>query len=65
MLATTPWCNVVIDKIDRGQTPLTLKLPAGPHAVVLTNGEFKVKRSLSIVITPNETTRKRLDFDTP
>jgi serine/threonine protein kinase len=63
VLATTPWCNVTIDKQDRGQTPLTTKLAAGPHTLVLTNAEFKVKRSLTITIEPNQTLRKRLDFD--
>jgi serine/threonine protein kinase len=65
VLATTPWCNVTIDSASRGTTPLTVTLPAGPHTVVLTNAEFKVKRSLSISIAPNATLRKRLDFDTP
>ena len=63
VLATTPWCSVSIDKIDRGTTPLTVKLAAGSHALVLTNTEFKVHRSLSVVIQPNEMLRKRLDFD--
>ncbi len=65
VLATTPWCNVFIDGLARGTTPLTITLPAGQHTIGLTNPEFKVKRVLSVAIEPNATTRKRLDFDSP
>jgi tRNA A-37 threonylcarbamoyl transferase component Bud32 len=62
VLATSPWCNVKIDGADKGPTPLRIKLPAGKHIVVLTNPEFKINRTLPVMILPNETTRKPLDF---
>ncbi|MDB4971597.1 MAG: Protein kinase [Myxococcales bacterium] len=62
LLASSPWCNVKIDGQDKGPTPVSVKLPAGKHTVVLTNPEFKISRTLPVMILPNETTRKRLDF---
>ena len=62
MLASDPWCNVTIDGQERGTTPLTLKLRSGSHQVTLTNSEFKVKRTLPVVIQPDQILRKRLDF---
>ena len=62
LLATSPWCNVRIDGVDKGPTPINVKLPAGKHTVVLTNPEFKINRSLPVMIMPNETNRKRYDF---
>lgn len=65
MLATTPWCEVTIDKVAKGTTPLTTKLPAGTHTVVLSNSEFHVKRTVTLTVLPDQTLRKRYDFDTP
>ncbi|HEY1585455.1 MAG TPA: protein kinase, partial [Polyangia bacterium] len=62
LLATSPWCNVRIDGVDKGPTPINVKLPAGKHTVVLSNPEFKINRSLPVMIMPNETNRKRYDF---
>jgi hypothetical protein len=62
LLATSPWCNVKVDGVDKGPTPINLKLPAGKHTVVLTNPEFKINRSLPVMIMPNEINRKRYDF---
>jgi serine/threonine protein kinase len=62
LLASSPWCNVSIDGVNQGPTPISVKLPAGRHTVVLSNPEFKISRSLPITIVPNETLRKRLDF---
>ncbi|MGZ3426926.1 MAG: protein kinase domain-containing protein [Polyangia bacterium] len=62
LLATSPWCNVKIDGVDKGPTPLSVKLPAGKHNVVLTNPEFKINRSVPVMILPNQTERKRYDF---
>jgi hypothetical protein len=62
VVASSPWVNVAVDGSDRGQTPVSLKLPAGKHTVVLTNPEFKINRSLSVLVLPNETVRKKLDF---
>jgi len=62
LLATSPWCNVKIDGVDKGPTPLTVKLPAGKHTVLLTNPEFKINRTVPLMILPNETNRKRYEF---
>jgi hypothetical protein len=53
---------VSIDGADKGPTPISVKLPAGRHTVVLSNPEFKINRTIGVVIAPNETVRKRLDF---
>ena len=50
-------------KKRRPRTPVSVKLPAGKHTVVLTNPEFKISRTLPVVVLPNQTTRKRLDFN--
>jgi hypothetical protein len=65
VLATTPWCEVAIDKVAHGTTPLTTKLAAGNHVLMLTNNEFHVRRTLTVTIEANQVLRKKLDFDTP
>jgi serine/threonine protein kinase len=62
LIASTPWCNVRVDGVDRGPTPVSLKLPAGKHTLVLTNPEFKINRTVAVPIAPNETARKKFDF---
>jgi hypothetical protein len=62
LVATSPWCRVIVDGTDRGATPLKIKLPAGPHTLLLVNPEFHINRSFPVTIQPNETVRKRLDF---
>ncbi|HZS40032.1 MAG TPA: serine/threonine-protein kinase [Polyangia bacterium] len=62
VVASNPWAQISVDGSDRGQTPVSLKLPAGKHTVVLTNPEFKINRSISVMVLPNETVRKKLDF---
>jgi hypothetical protein len=62
VVASSPWCTVTVDGAARGTTPLSLKLKAGPHEVVLANPEYKIKRTLAVEIEPNTTVRKSLDF---
>jgi len=62
LLASSPWCNVKIDGVNRGPTPLNVKLSAGQHTVVLSNPEFKINRTVPVVVMPNQTTKKRYDF---
>jgi hypothetical protein len=62
VIASSPWCTVTVDGQARGTTPLALKLKAGPHQVALANPEYKIKRTLSVDIEPNQTVRKSLDF---
>ena len=61
-IASNPWCSVAVDGVDRGQTPVNLKLAAGKHTLVVTNPEFHIKRQITVTIKPNETVRKKLDF---
>jgi serine/threonine protein kinase len=61
-IASNPWVLVTVDGVARGQTPLSLTLPAGKHTILLSNPEYKVKRQLSVSIAPGETVRKKLDF---
>jgi hypothetical protein len=63
LLASSPWCNVSIDGVSKGPTPVSVKLRAGKHTVVLSNPEFKISRTLPVLIMPNQTLRKRLDFN--
>jgi tRNA A-37 threonylcarbamoyl transferase component Bud32 len=63
LLASSPWCNVSIDGVNKGPTPVSVKLRAGKHNVVLSNPEFKIARTLPVLILPNQTLRKRLDFN--
>jgi len=62
VIATSPWCSVAVDGQARGTTPLSMKLKAGAHEIVLANPEYKIKRTLSVDIEPNQTVRKSLDF---
>jgi len=62
VIASSPWCTVAVDGKPRGTTPLSLKLDAGAHDVVLANPDYKIKRSLAVDIEPNQTVRKSLDF---
>jgi hypothetical protein len=62
VVASSPWCNVTVDGQARGTTPLSVKLKAGSHEVVLVNPEFKIKRTLSVEVEPGQTVRKSLDF---
>jgi len=62
VIASSPWCTVTVDGQARGTTPLSLKLKAGAHDVVLANPEYKIRRSLSVDIEANQTVRKSLDF---
>jgi hypothetical protein len=62
VVASSPWCNVSIDGADKGPTPVSAKVQAGKHTVVLSNPEFKISRTLSVMVQPGETVRKKLDF---
>jgi serine/threonine protein kinase len=61
-IASNPWCSVTIDGVDHGQTPVNIKLPAGRHALTVTNPDYHIKRQFSVTILPNQTVRKKLDF---
>jgi serine/threonine protein kinase len=62
VLATSPWCEVIVDGEPRGPTPLTLKLSAGQHDIQLSNDDWKIHRSLPLNIHADETLRKKMVF---
>ncbi len=62
VIGSSPWCQVTVDGVARGTTPVNLRVKAGAHTVVLSNPEFQIKRTLSLDIEPNQTLRKMLDF---
>jgi hypothetical protein len=62
VVESSPWCNVSVDHVASGTTPLSVKLAAGSHEVVLTNSEFKIRRTLQVEIEGGRMLRKRLDF---
>ncbi len=62
VIASSPWCTVSVDGQARGTTPLSLKLKAGAHQVLLANPDYKIKRTLAIEIEANQTVRRSLDF---
>jgi serine/threonine protein kinase len=62
VIASSPWCNVTVDGVDSGQTPISLTLKAGPHKVLLTNPEFKIRREATIVLQSDQIVRKKFDF---
>jgi hypothetical protein len=61
-ITSSPWCAVEIDGADRGQTPVKLTVAAGSHKITLSNPEYGIKRQLTVVVHPNETVRKSLEF---
>jgi serine/threonine protein kinase len=62
VLASSPWCHVSVDGVSHGTTPVTLKLKAGTHTVVVSNPEFRVHRTLSVEVQEGRTLRKMLEF---
>jgi serine/threonine protein kinase len=62
VVASSPWCHVAVDGVDRGPTPLLLTLPAGPHTVELRNAEFRISKRFTVEVKAGETVRKSLDF---
>jgi hypothetical protein len=62
VVASSPWCQVAVDGVARGPTPLHVDLPAGTHTVELTNAQFHIARKLTVLIHAHQTVRKSLDF---
>jgi hypothetical protein len=57
--ASPGWCNVSVDGVARGATPVAgLELPAGTHHVVCTPPDH-APLSTSVNVTPDGTTRYR------
>jgi hypothetical protein len=64
VVAATPWCEVTVDGIGVGPTPLKVELTAGTHRVRLVNPDFHVDRSATVLIRPQQIERKRFEFPT-
>ncbi len=61
---SAPWSLVSIDGKAQGQTPLVgLKLPAGPHSLLLQNPELHREASYTVTIEPGETTARRIGLE--
>ena len=50
-----PVLTVNVDGKSRGDVPVNLKLPVGPHKVRLTNSKTKYLEKIDVVIIENET----------
>jgi serine/threonine protein kinase len=62
VILSSPQCEVSIDEVHRGSTPLELELPSGTHQVMLENRKFRIARKLEVTVPPGGTVRKKLDF---
>jgi len=60
VLEAHPTASVAIDGEPRGQTPLTLALPAGSHTATITVGS--TVRSIPLTIQAGTTTRQDVEF---
>ncbi len=64
LVLVTPWADVSVDGLPRGQTPLArIPLPPGPHDVRLSHPEF-APFPRRVVIRPGETYRLEVDLPT-
>jgi len=57
---SNPPGSVTIEGVVRGQTPLSLRLPAGMHDITITAGQ--ATRSVSLEIEAGATTRQYIEF---
>jgi hypothetical protein len=63
---STPWSQVIVDGRVIGNTPqMSIQLPAGSHRVELVNDQFNVRETLTVQITPGETTRRIVRLQIP
>jgi serine/threonine-protein kinase len=62
LVVVTPWADVSVDGVPRGQTPLSrIPLPAGRHNVLLTHPDFR-PYPRRVTIRPGETLRLVVDL---
>jgi hypothetical protein len=57
---SNPSGSVTIEGVVRGQTPLSLRLPAGRHSIIVTAGQ--ATRSVLLDIEAGSTTRQYIEF---
>lgn len=55
MVRAFPVLTVTVDGQPKGDVPVHLKLPAGPHTLKLTNSETKYSEKLKVEILENQT----------
>jgi hypothetical protein len=64
VIAARPWAVVTIDGKPQGQTPLTLRLPAGRHRVVI-EAPDGTRETVRLDLEPDENERIDRDYRTP
>ena len=58
--ASGGWCNVIVDGVARGATPVAgIELPVGSHKVSCTPPDGKAPQTASVAVTADGTTRYR------
>ena len=57
-----PWSRVTIDGADAGTTPVTRKVRAGKHTLVLENEEQGLKKTMTVTVSPDQTETVRVDL---
>ena len=61
--ASGGWCNVSVDGVPRGATPVAgIELSAGPHKVTCTPGDGKPPVSTTVNIPANDTARYKFSL---
>jgi serine/threonine-protein kinase len=61
--ATGGWCNVSVDGVPRGATPVAgIELSAGPHKVTCTPGDGKPPVSTTVNVPANDTARYKFSL---
>ncbi len=64
--AVNPWAEVFLEGRSLGVTPMRWQeLPAGSHTFVFRNRELGVSRSVTAVVTPDQTTVLNVDLTGP
>lgn len=59
-----PWCNVSLDGVALGQTPVVNRsIASGTHTVTCTNPELGRSRTVQIEVAPGETARTRITLE--
>lgn len=60
---TRPWTTVYVDGNARGMTPLIrIRLPAGPHELLLVNEQSRIRSKRRVVIRRGANTKLELDL---
>ena len=61
--ASGGWCNVSVDGVPRGATPVAgIELSAGPHRVTCTPGDGKPAQTATVVVPANDTARQKFSL---